>query len=416
MSKCDIVKDLIPLYVENLLTKESKKLIEQHISECDECRQYYENINSDYKENSPTEKKVDKLVKGVQDYQNKIKLITVLVAMCMSSVIIGGHIEFLSTIPFLILTPFFCEIYYNRPLVILISSIPFSIVGGILSGDNISFIFIFMILTLIGTGIGVFSGLVLNRSLKNINFKKRVIGIVFSIILISVSCVVNFSLMGNPVSYIKTAITSIKYVNENYEVDELSFKGVGLNFKYNRYYGEFEYILDGQRDTIEIEFGKDGEIVDYYKALLEYKFINERARDLNTKIAANINYIPVRIYGNLEEELDVNRNMIDSVYYNLTYDKEEQSKARESRKAELSKIDYIIQVGEYKGEMDKLSKQDFLNLSINIYNALKEQNYPYNSIEINALDFEENMHSVRFYISNNEENLLNSYMIKSSNK
>ena len=35
---CEIIKDLIPLYVDDVCSEKSKGLIEEHIAECEECR------------------------------------------------------------------------------------------------------------------------------------------------------------------------------------------------------------------------------------------------------------------------------------------------------------------------------------------------------------------------------------------
>lgn len=37
MNNCNIVKDLLPLYKENLLSDESKKIVEEHLKSCSEC-------------------------------------------------------------------------------------------------------------------------------------------------------------------------------------------------------------------------------------------------------------------------------------------------------------------------------------------------------------------------------------------
>ena len=39
---CSIVNDLLPLYADDACTAESKKMVEQHIEECDECRRTLE--------------------------------------------------------------------------------------------------------------------------------------------------------------------------------------------------------------------------------------------------------------------------------------------------------------------------------------------------------------------------------------
>ena len=37
MNKCEIIKDLLPLYEENLLSEESKTFVEDHLKTCPDC-------------------------------------------------------------------------------------------------------------------------------------------------------------------------------------------------------------------------------------------------------------------------------------------------------------------------------------------------------------------------------------------
>jgi|AGTN01.3.fsa_nt_gi hypothetical protein len=41
---CDVIQDLLPLYVENLASKGSIALIEEHVNGCDSCRKQFENM------------------------------------------------------------------------------------------------------------------------------------------------------------------------------------------------------------------------------------------------------------------------------------------------------------------------------------------------------------------------------------
>ncbi len=43
---CNIVKDLIPLYIDECCSEESKKAVEEHIRDCDDCRQLLEDMKS----------------------------------------------------------------------------------------------------------------------------------------------------------------------------------------------------------------------------------------------------------------------------------------------------------------------------------------------------------------------------------
>ncbi len=41
---CDIIKDLIPLYIDECCSDESKRIIEEHISNCEDCRKLVEDM------------------------------------------------------------------------------------------------------------------------------------------------------------------------------------------------------------------------------------------------------------------------------------------------------------------------------------------------------------------------------------
>ncbi len=44
---CNIIKDLIPSYIDGLLSDESKKLVDNHIESCEECKKYIEICTSE---------------------------------------------------------------------------------------------------------------------------------------------------------------------------------------------------------------------------------------------------------------------------------------------------------------------------------------------------------------------------------
>ena len=44
--QCEVIKDLLTLYVDDLSSKESKKIIEEHLEICDSCKQYYSAMKS----------------------------------------------------------------------------------------------------------------------------------------------------------------------------------------------------------------------------------------------------------------------------------------------------------------------------------------------------------------------------------
>ncbi|PUB11130.1 zf-HC2 domain-containing protein [Paenisporosarcina sp. OV554] len=51
MSKvsCEIVKDMLPLYYDNVCSDDSKRMVEEHLVECDSCKMELDRIQADFK-------------------------------------------------------------------------------------------------------------------------------------------------------------------------------------------------------------------------------------------------------------------------------------------------------------------------------------------------------------------------------
>ena len=43
---CNIIKDLIPLYIDGCCSEESEKMVEEHIKVCDECKKLLEDMKA----------------------------------------------------------------------------------------------------------------------------------------------------------------------------------------------------------------------------------------------------------------------------------------------------------------------------------------------------------------------------------
>ncbi|MBQ3546780.1 MAG: zf-HC2 domain-containing protein [Lachnospiraceae bacterium] len=68
---CDVILDLLPLYVDGICSKESRNLVEEHIGECESCKNLLENMkldinilskNNEFKEEANVIKKVKKKI------------------------------------------------------------------------------------------------------------------------------------------------------------------------------------------------------------------------------------------------------------------------------------------------------------------------------------------------------------------
>lgn len=87
--ECDIVKDLIPLYTEDLTSEASSQLIEGHLSACESCKIYFESLERELPNHEPIDLGIDendqKLVKGIQKRINKMIWIAILTAILVGS-------------------------------------------------------------------------------------------------------------------------------------------------------------------------------------------------------------------------------------------------------------------------------------------------------------------------------------------
>ena len=47
---CNVIKDLIPLYIDGCCSPESADLVKTHIEKCEECRSLWETMKQDHPE------------------------------------------------------------------------------------------------------------------------------------------------------------------------------------------------------------------------------------------------------------------------------------------------------------------------------------------------------------------------------
>ena len=84
---CKIIKDLLPSYIDELTSEETKKYIETHLEECNECKETLENMKKDFEK----EKKDvnNKSIKYAKKYNRKLKI---LILLLMVIILIFGSI------------------------------------------------------------------------------------------------------------------------------------------------------------------------------------------------------------------------------------------------------------------------------------------------------------------------------------
>jgi hypothetical protein len=88
--KCDVINDLLPLYVDDVLSDASRELVDEHIQECESCRKTLENMTGKVSiPVSPELRREDsKPIKGLKKIVTKWKGLTAAVAVL--AVIVAG--------------------------------------------------------------------------------------------------------------------------------------------------------------------------------------------------------------------------------------------------------------------------------------------------------------------------------------
>lgn len=126
--KCNLVEDLMPLYIDDLVSDDTKKDIEEHLSKCEACRSMCEelkrDINPNIRENinlnqEESEKLKTDTLNSINKYLNKIKYIFIIfsISVAVGISVLGGG--FLSTIPWIIIIPFVLGLLYDEKIFIL---------------------------------------------------------------------------------------------------------------------------------------------------------------------------------------------------------------------------------------------------------------------------------------------------------
>ena len=86
---CNVVYDLLPLYLDGLCSEESKRMVEEHIESCVECRKALENMKRDITILEDTDVEVIKKVKR-RIWIEKIVVVFVVLFIVANILFIGG--------------------------------------------------------------------------------------------------------------------------------------------------------------------------------------------------------------------------------------------------------------------------------------------------------------------------------------
>lgn len=83
---CDLVRDLLPSYIYKLTSVESNKLIEKHLSECNDCKRVFENMKSS--EIRSEENKSKKYINFAKKYKNKLRTLKITLLLIFITILV----------------------------------------------------------------------------------------------------------------------------------------------------------------------------------------------------------------------------------------------------------------------------------------------------------------------------------------
>lgn len=126
MNKCEIIRDLLPIYIDDCCSESSRIFVEEHLCECEECKRIYKELNTDISIKNdytvPAESEEFYFQKGKEiiadeikkDYVQKIAIIDIilnLVLLIASIVFIKESMNTIFPFPILLVFIAVCFLY-----------------------------------------------------------------------------------------------------------------------------------------------------------------------------------------------------------------------------------------------------------------------------------------------------------------
>ena len=91
--KCNVIKDILPLYIENIASEDTRVLIEEHVDECEDCKKELEEMK--FPRNIP----IDINTNGIKKIKNKLfreKFKAIIFSIVLTSIFLILTINYLT--------------------------------------------------------------------------------------------------------------------------------------------------------------------------------------------------------------------------------------------------------------------------------------------------------------------------------
>lgn len=84
---CKIVQDLLPNYIEKLTNEETNKFVEEHLKNCKDCKEIYDNMKKEIKTDTKTTEK--KKVQFLKKYRNKLRVLEIIILIIVMAFVVN---------------------------------------------------------------------------------------------------------------------------------------------------------------------------------------------------------------------------------------------------------------------------------------------------------------------------------------
>lgn len=85
---CDVVKDLLPLYFDDVCSEDSKKLVDEHLANCENCRKELEYMSGEFSYSVNLEKEI--IIKSSSKAVKRIKIEHFIIGLLIAALIAGA--------------------------------------------------------------------------------------------------------------------------------------------------------------------------------------------------------------------------------------------------------------------------------------------------------------------------------------
>lgn len=92
MKKCNVVRDLIPLYIDGAASQDSREVVEKHLSECNPCREVYQEMRNTLPDSGAAQElaELDKAARRMKKRRRRRLWRNVLIGLLLGVLLVVG--------------------------------------------------------------------------------------------------------------------------------------------------------------------------------------------------------------------------------------------------------------------------------------------------------------------------------------